>query len=71
MSKHEWEPFRAVFDMALDRPITTLTEAQSYLDGGNNFAAIGTLHNFDELHADIQAALWLFKNRRRARSPLH
>jgi hypothetical protein len=64
MSKHEWEPFRAVFDLALDRVILTLKEAQDYLGGGKDLAAIGTLHNLDELHADLQAALRLFKNRR-------
>lgn len=64
MSKHEWEPFRAVFDLALDRLIGTLKEAQNYLGGGHDLAAIGTLHDLDELHADIQAALRLFKNRR-------
>jgi hypothetical protein len=64
MSKHEWEPFRAVFDLALDRLIVTLKEAQDYLGGGDDLAAIGTLHNLDELHVDIQAALRLFKNRR-------
>jgi hypothetical protein len=64
MSKHEWEPFRAVFDLALDRLIVTLKEAQDYLGGGDDLAAIGTLHNVDELHADIQAALRLFKSLR-------
>ena len=66
MSKHEWEPFRAVFDLALDRLIVSLKEAQNYLDTGNDLAAIGTLHNLDELHADIRAALRLFKSRRQA-----
>ena len=64
MSKHETEPFRAVFDLALNRLIVTLREAQDYLATGNDLAAIGTLHCLDELHADIQAALRLFKNRR-------
>jgi hypothetical protein len=64
MSKHEWEPFRAVFDLALDRHIRNLQEAQKYLDSGNDLAAIGTLHNLDELHADVGAALRLFRNRR-------
>lgn len=61
MSKHEWEPFRAVFDLALDRLILTLKEAQGFLDGGNDLEAIGTLHNLDELHADVEAALRLFR----------
>jgi hypothetical protein len=64
MSKHEWEAFRAVFDLALDRLILTLKEAQDYLGGGDDLAAIGTLHNLDELHEDVRAALRLFKNRR-------
>jgi hypothetical protein len=63
MSKHEWEPFRAVFDLTLDRLIVTLKEAQDYLGGGNDLAAIGTLHSLDALHADVQAALRLFKSR--------
>jgi hypothetical protein len=64
MSNHEWEPFRAVFDLALDRLILTLKEAQDYLGGGDDLAAIGTLHSLDELHTDVQAALRLFKSRR-------
>jgi hypothetical protein len=64
MSEREWEPFRAVFDLALDRLMVTLKEAQDYLGGGDDMAGIGTLHNLDELHADIQAALRLFRNRR-------
>jgi len=66
MSKREWEPFRAVFDLALDRLIVRLEETQNYLDSGNDLAAIGTLHNLDELHAEVRAALRLFKNRRQA-----
>jgi len=64
MSKHEWEPFRAVFDLALDRLIVRLKEAQGYLAGGDDGAAIGTLLDLDELHGDLQAALRLFKSRR-------
>jgi hypothetical protein len=64
MSKHEWKPFHAVFDLALDRLIVTLKEAQDYVGGGDDLAAIGTLHGLDELHADVQAALRLFKSRR-------
>jgi hypothetical protein len=64
MNKHDWEPFRAVFDLALDRLILTLKEAQGFLDSGNDLAAIGTLHNLDELHGDVEAALRLFRNRR-------
>lgn len=64
MSKHECGPFRTVLDLALDRLIVTLREAQSYLGVGNDLAAIGTLDNLDELHADTQAALRLLMNRR-------
>ncbi len=64
MSKNPLEPFRTVFDLALDRLLISLKEAQSYLAAGNDLAAIGTLHNLDELHADIQAALRLFRSRR-------
>jgi hypothetical protein len=64
MSKHEWEPFRAVLDTALDRLIVRLTEAQGYLDRGKDAAAIGTLLDLEELHSDVQAALRLFKSRR-------
>ena len=64
MSKHEREPFRAVFDSAMDRLIRNLQEAQRYLDAGNDLAAMGTLHNLAELHADVGAALRLFRNHR-------
>lgn len=64
MSKHDWEPFRAVFDLSLDRLVTTLRVAQEDLNAGNDLAAIGALHNFEELHADVKAALRLFKSRR-------
>jgi hypothetical protein len=29
MTKHKWEPFRAVFDLSLDRLIRILNEAQA------------------------------------------
>jgi hypothetical protein len=64
MSKHEWEPFRAVLDLSLDRLIRSLTEAQQYLDSGNDLAAIGCLLNLDELHDDVRAAFRLFRIRR-------
>jgi len=64
MSKHEWEPFRAVLDLALDQLIVRLTEAQGYLAQGNDAAAIGTLLGVEELHSDMQAAFRLFKSRR-------
>ncbi|HEY1757708.1 MAG TPA: hypothetical protein VGG72_20215 [Bryobacteraceae bacterium] len=64
MSKHEWEPFRAAFDLALDRLVRSLTDAQQYLALGNDFGAIDTLDNLHELHSDVEAAFRLFKNRR-------
>lgn len=54
------EPFRAVFDLSLDALILTLKEAQDYLDGGNDLAAIGTLCTLDSHVADLNAALRLF-----------
>jgi hypothetical protein len=42
MSKDEWEPFRAVFELSLDRLIGMLIEAKQDLDNGNDLAAIGS-----------------------------
>jgi hypothetical protein len=54
------EPFRAVFDLSLDALIVTLKEAQDYLGGGKDLAAIGTLRTLDSQVADLNAALRLF-----------
>ena len=55
------QTFRAAFDVALDEFITTLKEAQDYLGGGNDLAAICTLVLFDERAEDVKAALRLFR----------
>jgi hypothetical protein len=55
------QTFRAAFDFALDEFIRTLKEAQDYLGGGNDLAAIGTLCLFDEQAEDVKAALRLFR----------
>src|SRR5208337_1785600 len=44
----ETETFRRAFDFALDNLIVALKEAQDYLGGGNDLAAIGTLNDIDE-----------------------
>ena len=64
MSKHEWEPFRAVLDLSLDRLIRLLTEAQQYLGSGNDLAAMGTLTDLDDPYENVRAALRLFKSQR-------
>jgi len=61
----ETETFRRAFDFALDNLIVALKEAQDYLGGGNDLAAIGTLNDIDERFGDFKAALRLFINSRR------
>jgi hypothetical protein len=55
------QTFRAAFDFALDQLIVTLKEAQDYLGGGDDFAALGTLALFDQQAEDMVAALRLFR----------
>jgi hypothetical protein len=55
------QTFRAAFDVALNEFIRTLKEAQDYLGGGDDLAAIGTLVLFDEQAEDVKAALRLFR----------
>jgi len=64
-STPETETFRRAFDLSLDNLIVTLKEAQDYLGGGNDLAAIGTLIDIDERFGDFKAALRLFINSRR------
>lgn len=54
------QTFRAAFDCALDEFIRTLKEAQDYLGGGDDLAAIGALLLFDQQGEDVKAALRLF-----------
>lgn len=61
------QAYRRTFDLALDALIIALKEAQDYLGGGQDGAAIGTLIDIDEKVADMQAALRLFRNSRRPR----
>ena len=58
------EIFRTTLNIALLQLIMTLKEAQSYLDGGEDLAAIGTLIPLDELVADLNAALRLYRRNR-------
>ncbi len=53
--------FRAALNSALVQLITTLKEAQDYLDADEDLAAIGTLITLDELVADLNAALRLYR----------
>jgi hypothetical protein len=61
----ETETFRRAIDFALDNMIVTLKEAQDYLGGGNDMAAIGTLTDFEDRFADLTAALRLFVSSKR------
>lgn len=56
--------FRATLEVALVHLLMTLQEAQDYLDGGQDLAAIGTLVTLDELVADLNAALRLYRRNR-------
>ena len=47
------EIFRAALEAALKQLSTTLNEAQSYLDDGQDLATIGTLISLDEQVADL------------------
>ena len=64
-SNPETETFRRAFDFSLDNLIVALKEAQDYLGGGNDLAAIGTLIDIDERFGDFKAALRLFISSRR------
>jgi hypothetical protein len=56
--------FRAALEVALVQLIATLTEAQDYLDKGEDLAAIGTFITLDDLVADLNAALRLYRRNR-------
>ena len=56
--------FRAALEVALAQLIATLKEAQNYLGNGEDLAAIGTLVTLDELVADLNAALRLYRRNR-------
>jgi hypothetical protein len=58
------EIFRTTLNIALLQLLMTLKEAQGYLDGGEDLAAIGTLIPLDELVADLNAALRLYRRNR-------
>jgi hypothetical protein len=53
--------FRATLEVALVQLLSTLKEAQAYLDTGQDLAAIGTLIALDEQVADLNAALRLYR----------
>ena len=56
--------FRSALEIALVQLATTLKEAQDYLDKGEDLAAIGTLITLDDLVADLNAALRLYRRNR-------
>ena len=56
--------FRAALSVALVHLLMTLKEAQGYLDAGQDLAAIGTLTSLDDLVADLNAALRLYRRNR-------
>ena len=56
--------FRATLEVALVQLLMTLREAQDYLDEGEDLAAIGTLVTLDDLVADLNAALRLYRRNR-------
>jgi hypothetical protein len=56
----EKQVFRQAFDFTLDNLIVRLKEAQDYLGGGTDLAAIGTLVDIDDVFADMTAAKRLF-----------
>jgi hypothetical protein len=68
-STPETETFRRAFDFALVNLIVALKEAQDYLGGGNDLAAIGTLIDIDERFGDFKAALRLFIQNNRRNAP--
>lgn len=68
-STPETETFRRAFDCTLDNLIVALKEAQDYLGGGNDLAAIGTLIDIDERFGDFKAALRLFIQNNRRNAP--
>jgi nanoRNase/pAp phosphatase (c-di-AMP/oligoRNAs hydrolase) len=61
----ETETFRRAFDFALDNMIVMLKEAQDYLGGGKDMAAIGTLTDIEDRFADLTAAMRLFVRSKR------
>jgi len=67
--RNETETFRRAFGLALESLIVRLNEAQGYLGGGNDMAAIGTLSDIEELFADLSAALRLFVRSKRKQPP--
>jgi len=56
--------FRTTLEIALVQLLTTLQEAQDYLEKGEDLAAIGTLIALDEQVADLNAALRLYRRNR-------
>lgn len=56
--------FRSALAVAIAQLHLTLTEAQEYLDKGQDLAAIGTLITLDEQVADLNAALRLYQRNR-------
>lgn len=61
------DPVALAAEAATNQLVALLTEARSYLEQGNNLAAIGTLIMFDDQSEDLRAAIRLLRmaNRRR------
>lgn len=53
--------FRSALAVAVAQLHQTLSEAQQYLENGQDLAAIGTLVTLDEQVADLNAALRLYR----------
>ncbi len=53
--------FRSALAVAIAQLHHTLSEAQQYLDKGQDLAAIGSLLTLDEQVADLNAALRLYR----------
>jgi hypothetical protein len=67
MSNIIQETYRRALECALDALVQPLRDAQVYLaDDHHDDHAIGALLDIDERFADMQAALRLFRNSRRA-----
>jgi len=60
--------FPTMVEIALVHLLMTLRDTQDYLDKGEDLDAIGTLVRLDELVADLNAALRLYR-RNRGRLP--
>jgi stage V sporulation protein SpoVS len=61
------DPVALAAESAINQLVALLTEARSYLEQGNNLAAIGTLIMFDDQSEDLRAAIRLLRMAHRGR----